>query len=258
MSDSSQGPGWWQASDGRWYPPDQAPSSGAQPAPAGGTGGTPSIDLGAALSYGWKGFTQNVGKFLIVLLAMIVANAVIIGIGVTIAIGSDSTFTQQLLFVLFFFAGYVVMFTLARPLFATVIDMTEGRGVPGSLSLDFSNLGPWLTTIIAWQAIIWVVGLPPLIGWFLAIAAQIFLFLTPFAQIEGNRSAGEAISTSFNTVKDNFGQAFILGLVTVLIAFAGLCLCLIGGFVTIPVAIIAQGYGWKILNGQTPAPLPES
>ncbi len=25
MSDVSQGPGWWQASDGRWYPPDQRP-----------------------------------------------------------------------------------------------------------------------------------------------------------------------------------------------------------------------------------------
>ena len=26
MSDQSQGPGWWLASDGRWYPPDQAPA----------------------------------------------------------------------------------------------------------------------------------------------------------------------------------------------------------------------------------------
>jgi hypothetical protein len=25
MSEHQQGPGWWQASDGRWYPPDQAP-----------------------------------------------------------------------------------------------------------------------------------------------------------------------------------------------------------------------------------------
>ncbi len=25
MSDVSQGPGWWLASDGRWYPPDQVP-----------------------------------------------------------------------------------------------------------------------------------------------------------------------------------------------------------------------------------------
>ena len=32
MSDVSQGPGWWQASDGKWYPPEQAP--GGQPAAA--------------------------------------------------------------------------------------------------------------------------------------------------------------------------------------------------------------------------------
>ncbi|MCU1350867.1 MAG: hypothetical protein JWM05_76 [Acidimicrobiales bacterium] len=27
MSDVSQGPGWWQAADGRWYSPDQMPAS---------------------------------------------------------------------------------------------------------------------------------------------------------------------------------------------------------------------------------------
>ena len=37
MSDLSQGPGWWQASDGKWYPPEQHPSyvppSAPPPAP---------------------------------------------------------------------------------------------------------------------------------------------------------------------------------------------------------------------------------
>jgi uncharacterized RDD family membrane protein YckC len=33
MSDFSQGPGWWQASDGKWYPPEQAPQG---PAPGAG------------------------------------------------------------------------------------------------------------------------------------------------------------------------------------------------------------------------------
>jgi len=36
MSDTSQGPGWWQASDGKWYPPaavSGAPPVGAIPAP---------------------------------------------------------------------------------------------------------------------------------------------------------------------------------------------------------------------------------
>lgn len=32
MSDTSQGPGWWVASDGRWYPPADAPPTGPQPA----------------------------------------------------------------------------------------------------------------------------------------------------------------------------------------------------------------------------------
>ena len=31
MSDVSQGPGWWQASDGKWYPPDQHPNYQSPP-----------------------------------------------------------------------------------------------------------------------------------------------------------------------------------------------------------------------------------
>ncbi len=34
MSDESQGPGWWLASDGKWYPPEQAPGT---PAYSGGS-----------------------------------------------------------------------------------------------------------------------------------------------------------------------------------------------------------------------------
>lgn len=33
MSDSSQGPGWWQASDGKWYPPESHPNYSAPPPP---------------------------------------------------------------------------------------------------------------------------------------------------------------------------------------------------------------------------------
>jgi type IV pilus assembly protein PilA len=43
MSDAPQGPGWWQASDGRWYPPegelrDVLPASAYPPAPTGTAG----------------------------------------------------------------------------------------------------------------------------------------------------------------------------------------------------------------------------
>ena len=33
MSDSSQGMGWWQASDGKWYPPASAPTPAPPPPP---------------------------------------------------------------------------------------------------------------------------------------------------------------------------------------------------------------------------------
>jgi Domain of unknown function (DUF4282) len=36
MSDSSQGPGWWQASDGKWYPPEKAPEPPPPPIPGSG------------------------------------------------------------------------------------------------------------------------------------------------------------------------------------------------------------------------------
>ena len=44
MSDTPQGPGWWQASDNKWYPPDTAPGapppSYGPPASGGQSGGT--------------------------------------------------------------------------------------------------------------------------------------------------------------------------------------------------------------------------
>ena len=36
MSDATQGPGWWMASDGRWYPPELRPAATLPPPPPGG------------------------------------------------------------------------------------------------------------------------------------------------------------------------------------------------------------------------------
>ena len=50
MSDTSQGPGWWQAADAKWYPPELHPDYRAQPAPESsyqppsGAGGNDSLE----------------------------------------------------------------------------------------------------------------------------------------------------------------------------------------------------------------------
>lgn len=51
MSDVSQGPGWWQASDGKWYPPDQTPG-GAPQVPGPGVPGSPGGGGVPAASHG--------------------------------------------------------------------------------------------------------------------------------------------------------------------------------------------------------------
>lgn len=52
MSDSQQGPDWWQASDGRWYPPAPPPPAWPDvPASAGGKGGKiAAIVIGAVVA----------------------------------------------------------------------------------------------------------------------------------------------------------------------------------------------------------------
>ena len=44
MSDTSQGEGWWQASDGKWYAPQSAATAPASPPPPAPTGGQPQVD----------------------------------------------------------------------------------------------------------------------------------------------------------------------------------------------------------------------
>jgi len=43
MSDVSQGPGWWLASDGKWYPPESAPGYVQSPPPQQNPYGAPAV-----------------------------------------------------------------------------------------------------------------------------------------------------------------------------------------------------------------------
>ncbi|MET0902061.1 MAG: hypothetical protein ABWZ52_02375 [Acidimicrobiales bacterium] len=77
MSDQSQGPGWWLASDGKWYPPDQAPAVPPpetwapqpplpQPSPSGGMSSGAKVGL-------------IVGLSIVALLVVVVAAALLLG-----------------------------------------------------------------------------------------------------------------------------------------------------------------------------------
>jgi hypothetical protein len=74
MSEQSGGPGWWQASDGKWYPPEQAPTAAqptadptaTQPAYGAPAAGAPAAGVAAA---GGGGASKVIG--IVVVLALL-------------------------------------------------------------------------------------------------------------------------------------------------------------------------------------------
>lgn len=85
MSDTSQGPGWWQASDGRWYPPEQAPGYVAPPPPPAAYGPPPQpyapYPAGAYAPPAKSGMGGCLKAFLVVLALTVVLG----GIGLVLA-----------------------------------------------------------------------------------------------------------------------------------------------------------------------------
>jgi hypothetical protein len=75
MSDVPQGPGWWQASDGKWYPPESAPAPYPQAGPPGPTGPPPQ--------------KRSKGSLIAVIAAVAVAALVAFGFIVAAAGGGD-------------------------------------------------------------------------------------------------------------------------------------------------------------------------
>jgi hypothetical protein len=83
MSEQSGGPGWWVASDGKWYPPEQAPgvAPGAE-APAPGASASPASPASPAASQP----SGNKGK----VIAALVAAVALVVVGIIIVTTRDS------------------------------------------------------------------------------------------------------------------------------------------------------------------------
>jgi hypothetical protein len=59
MSDVSNGPGWWQASDGKWYPPEQQPNyEAASPPPSPSSSPSPARSSAGAFKFEMNRWSQ--------------------------------------------------------------------------------------------------------------------------------------------------------------------------------------------------------
>jgi hypothetical protein len=239
MSDISQGPGWWQASDGKWYPPEQQPAAPA-PAPGGGVSGG-GVNLGAALSYGWNKFVANIGPILVIVLIILVVNIVFRFIGNVVS--SDGGFAGLFLSLLFSVLGIFVSFLLSAGVIRAALAVTRGERPDPAMLTQTENLGQYALASI-------LVSLLMFVGFFVfcvgALIVAFFTFFYGFYAIDRGDSATDSIGNSFNLVKNNMGG--VLGFVIV-----ATLLNLITCGLAIGVTYIAGAYVYKTLNGETVA-----
>ena len=133
-----------------------------------------------------------------------------------------------------------------------VLDIANGQQVSVGSFFRPRNIGQ---VVIAGL----IVGVITTIGFFLCVIpgliASIMLMFTVVALLDRNLPAVEAVKTSFETTKANFGNAFIAWLVGVATVLVGAILCGIGLLVAIPVAALFLVFVWRRISGGQIAPL---
>jgi uncharacterized membrane protein len=242
MSDTSQGPGWWQASDGKWYPPEQAPGGGSG---AGGTGATAYAgggggeqNIGEALSYGWNKFVQYIGQIILIVLIIFVVQAVFVGLSQVI--GGSGSISNIVVGQLIWVIGWIIGLVLQAGLIRAGLAVTRGEAPEVGMLFQTQNIGSFIVATILVGLLFFVGFLACCIG---AVVVGIFTLFYGYFVIDRQAQPVDSITSSFNLVKDNFGMVLLFAIVVVV-------LNIITCGLAVGVTQIATAYAYKRLTGQ--------
>lgn len=258
-----------QPPPGQSYPPQQPyPQPGyAQPpsgAPAYGapTAGT---SVGDAFSWGWTKFTQQVGPFLLGVLAylavIVVVTAVLFAVILGGTVASVDPDTQELrngagVGLVF---GYLVVAAVAVLLSAfmqagvtrATLEVADGRRIEVGTFFRFDDFGKVVVAAL-------LVGLGTAVGVLLfVIPGLVFAFLaqfTLFYVIDKRMAPVDAIRASFTLVSRNLGAVLLLFLAVYAANLVGSALCGIGQLVSFPVGLLATTWMYRRLQDEPVAP----
>jgi len=235
-------------------------------------GGSQPAEPGAAFSYGWEKFKEH---WQAVLVALIIGFVIIVVLGVigyliqsaltstdackvtstnnglrfSGGCGDDGPGFFTYLFASALFQFLILLGTSILQLFVIRATLMIMRGEPldASKVMSTDRLGSYMVGAI-------IVGVLTFVGFILCIlpgiAVGFFVLFWGYFLVDKGMSPIEAITASFNLVKDNLGPVFIFWLLTILITIAGAIVCGVGLIVAIPVVVIATGYMYKRLQGE--------
>jgi uncharacterized membrane protein len=213
-------------------------------------GEMPRLEVGAAIGYGWKKFTENIGPFIILVLAVFVV-LVVLSLVQNLLTPDSTGFIALIWSLALSIIVYIISSIVQAGVYRAGLGVTKGVTPSVSQLTETSNIAPYILTVI-------VVGLGAFVGFLLCVIPGIlwiiFTAYAPILALDKGMGPGEAITTSINWVKDNFGQVFLILLVAFLIYIAGVILCCVGLLVSIPVALVAIIYSYRALNQEPVVP----
>jgi uncharacterized membrane protein len=243
VSDAPQGPGWWQASDDKWYPPEQAPGGQAPADPGAGPGygvpggGTPQgADVGSALSYGWNKFVANIGNIVVIWLIVIAVNVFFNLAGQVI----DNILISLFITV----AGFVVSMVVQIALIRVGLLITAGQEPTPAAAFDTTQLGPFIVASILYGLAVFVGFFALCIG---ALIAAFLLWFYGFYVLDQHQDPVAALKSSVQLTSQNLGTVGLFAVVAVLLSIVTCGLAS-------PIVQIATAYMYRTLNGQPVAP----
>jgi hypothetical protein len=239
MSDISQGDGWWQASNGKWYSPEQQPA----PTPSGQPAQSARLDIGAALSYGWSKFNENLSSMIVIVL-------IFFGVQIGFQIVSNVLrFSIDSLAASLFFGfglmaiGLFIGFLLEAGLIRTALAITRGEKPDPAKMFSTERLAPFAIASVLVALLSFVGLIFCCIGYFVV---RIFLLFYGFYVIDKDVAPADSLKASYDLVSKNAGDVAVFAIVIVL-------LNLVTCGLAIGVTEIAVGYAYRRLNGE---PIP--
>jgi uncharacterized membrane protein len=217
-------------------PPPPPPGGFGTPAPSS------SPDIGAAISYGWNKFTQNVGPLIAIIVIPIAILIVIELIGIFVIQGFFG-------FAVFFALALLISVVAYLGIFNAALMATRGEHIDIGKAFTTDRWGEWIGFAI-------VYGLMLAVGYAIcgvgALVVIAFWGLAPFYFLDGGKGIGDSLSASLAATRQNSGLPLALAVLG-LIGWAGGLVC-IGGLITYPLAIIGAAYLYRNVTGQSVAP----
>ncbi|GAA3519305.1 hypothetical protein [Dietzia aurantiaca] len=231
------GQGYGQQDYGQQY---GAPGYSAAYPHAGAGGGGVAIGRPSAteaIGAAWQLFKNNPLPWVLITLVSFLANAI-----TSYFSNSESVGVSLIGSILTIVVGFLIQAFSIR---GSLLEVDGYKPDIGSF-FKLTNFGSFVVAGI-------IVGIATTIGLVLliipGIAIMFFLYWTFHFVIDRNMGPGDAIKSSFNAIKSDGGNLFLLAILNVLIIIVGFIALLVGLFVAIPITALASTVAYRAITG---------